>query len=347
MKVLARQDAGSTDLGSRPANSSRAAEVAVVLVTHNSAGFIGQCLSSLVPSGADLIVVDNGSTDETRQIIGRYPHVRLIETGGNLGYGKAINRGAAEAGPHCKYLILSNADVVYGQHTVSTLISFLESHREIGITAPRQISPSGGWQRSYGDVPGIWAGVKDAFGISSAIRWYRRLCWPRRVDSRPKEVGYVSGAVLALPRVAYLQAKGFDEDFYFYGEESDLCVRLRQMGWKVVFCPLTEVAHYGGGHSTCVDQSDRFYRFLATSDVMLAKRHLSRWRARIYLWLKRIYFLELALAFRIVSVFAPTNKTAHLSRKIWVVETCAKLWTEQLSALKDNSGSKPGSQGLG
>jgi len=308
-------------------------QIAIVLVTHNSAEFIGACLSSIVPSGADIIVVDNGSTDGTAGIIRRFPSVRLIETCANLGYGKAINLGALQA-TH-EYLILSNTDVVFREDTIATLVSFLKSHPGVGIVGPQQVSPGGGWQRSYGDTPGIWAGVKEAFGVNSVCRCYRRFRWPSRVDVHPKEVGYVFGAVLALPRSAFVQAKGFDEDFYFYGDESDLCIRLRKMGWKVVFCPFTEVVHYGGGDSTRVDHSDRFYRFLTTSEAMLARRHLPLWQARTYLWLKRVYFLELSLIFRLLKVLSPPSKITHLSQKIWVMDTYKRLWAEQLTTLKD------------
>lgn len=319
---------------SRQAQQYSADEVAVVLVTHNSSCFIGPCLDSLVPSGAEIIVVDNESTDETLSIIQRYPKVRLIPSGGNLGYGKAINLGAKQTQSTRKYLILSNPDVIYREDSVATLVLFLKSRPEVGITAPRQVSPSEGWQRSYGDVPGIWAGMKEVSGISSALRWYRRLQWPKRVDDRPKEVGYVFGAVLALPRKAYFQANGFDEDFYFYGDESDLCIRLRSMGWKVVFCPFTEIVHYGGGDSTRVDQSDRFYRYLATSQTILAKKHLPLWKAYIYVWLQKLYFQRLALTLRIVKIFASTE---DISRRLEVANVHVRLWAEQLDQFRGGS----------
>jgi N-acetylglucosaminyl-diphospho-decaprenol L-rhamnosyltransferase len=317
-----------------PIGDWQAKEVAIVIATHNSAGFIGPCLASIESSGAQIIVIDNGSKDETKSIIRRYPEIQLIETDANLGYGKAINLGAKAVGEGCKYLILSNPDVIYRDDSVATLISFLKSHPEIGITGPRQVSPTGGWQRSYADTPGVWVGVKDVVGINSAVRCYRRLRWPKRVDNRPKEVGYVCGAVLALPRVAYLQANGFDEDFYFYSEESDLCLRLRKMGWKVVFCPFTEIVHYGGGSSTRVDTSDRFYRYLTTSQTRLAKKHLPLWKARIYVWLQKMYFQRLAYMLRFIRIFAPTR---DISRRIEITDIHVRLWADQLNQLRGGS----------
>jgi N-acetylglucosaminyl-diphospho-decaprenol L-rhamnosyltransferase len=316
------------------------AEIAVVIVTHNSARFIAPCLSSLRSAAADLVVVDNGSTDNTRQIIRQYPHVRLIEATANLGYGKAINLGARQT--DSKYLILSNADVIYREDTVAGLIAFLKSDPKIGITSPQQTSPSGDWQRSYEDVPGIWSGLKDALGIGSVFRWYRRLCWPRIVDRHAKEVGYLTGAVLALPREAFCQVHGFDESFHFYGEDADLCIRLRDASWKVMFCPSAEVIHHGGGHSTQVDRSDKFGRLLTSSQVTLARKYLSLWQASLYVWLKRIYFQRLALTFRLMRIFAPTSKNEQLSQKIWIMDTHTRLWAEQLGELRHKD-SKTGS----
>jgi N-acetylglucosaminyl-diphospho-decaprenol L-rhamnosyltransferase len=321
-------------LGAETRQLSSGAEVAVIIVTYNSDRFIRPCLASLAQSGADVIVVDNGSVDDTKQIVRDHPQVKLIEASSNLGYGKAINLVALRI--EHPYLVLSNADVIYGKDTVAGLISLLKANPEVGVTAPQQVSPAGDWQLSYADAPGILSGLRDALGINSALRVHRRFRWPNKVDRRPKEVGYVAGAVLALPRQVFSRVNGFDEKFHFYGEESDLCIRLRRTGWKVVFNPLVEVVHHAGGHSTNVDRSEKFYGLLIQSQVMLAKKYLSPWRAHVYLRMRRTYFQELALAFRIVRVFVPASKTALLSRKIWVMDTCTRLLTEQLVALKNS-----------
>lgn len=310
------------------------ADAAIIIVTHNSARFIGDCLSSLQSTEAHICVVDNGSTDDTRQIVRQYHHVRLLEASANMGYGEALNLGAAQT--DYKYLILSNADVVYREDTVAKLVSFLKSDPEIGITAPQQISPSGGWQLSYGDTPGIWLGFKDAVGIGSALRWYRRLRWPKRVDRRPKQVGYLAGAVLALPREAFSHVHGFDENFHFYGEETDLCLRLRSAGWKVVFYPAAEVIHHGGGHSMKVDQSDKFYRLLTQSQVMLAKKHLPSWRARFYMWMEKLCFQRLALTLRLIRILSRARKNGQFAQRIWAMDVCTKLWAEQLARFSAN-----------
>lgn len=299
--------------------------VGVVIVTCNSGRFIGPCLSSLKSCGAEIVVVDNGSTDETKQIIRQQPEVQLIEASINLGYGKALNLGVTKAGADYEYLVLSNADVVYRKDTIAVLISLLKSDPEIGIAAPQQISTNGDWVVSYADVPGVWSGVKDVFGVSTVSRWYRRLRWPHKVDRNNKDVGYLAGAVLALSGEAFFLVNGFDESFRFYGEDADLCIRLRAAGRRVVFCPAAEIIHHDGGHSAKTDQAEMFCHLLTKGLTLLAEKHLPRWRARVYLRLRSTYYQEVALILRIVKAVAPKGKRAELTQKIRITDAYSRL----------------------
>ena len=300
-------------------------KVVVIIVTRNSGHFIDPCLSSLKSGAVDIVVIDNDSTDDTKQIIRQYPHVQLIELPTNLGYGKALNLAVTKLGDKHDYLILSNADVIYQEGTIAGLISLLKSNPQIGIAAPQQISTDGGWQVSYADVPGVWSGVKDALGISSGSRWYRRFRWPHRVDRHNKDVGYLGGAVLALSLEAFRLVNGFDESFQFYAEDADLCIRLRAAGRRVIFCPATAIIHHEGGHSAKTDQAEKFCHLLTKSVMLLAEKHLPRWRACIYLRLRSIYFQEVALILRIIKVVAPKSSQVQLSRKIRVTDAYARL----------------------
>ena len=300
-------------------------QVVVIIVTCNSGRFIEPCLSSLNLLGADIAVVDNGSTDETKQIIRQHPQVKLIESPVNVGYGKGINLAVAHLGSKYRYLILSNADVVYQKDTIAVLISLLDSNPGIGIAAPQQVSTNGGWQVSYADVPGVWSGVKDIFGINSMSRWYRRLRWPYKVDRNNKDVGYLAGAVLAVSSEAFFLVNGFDESFRFYGEDADLCIRLRAAGRRVVFCPAAEIIHHDGGHSTKTDQAEMFCHLLTKGLTLLAEKHLPRWKARVYLRLRSTYYQEVALILRIVKAVAPKGKRAKLSQKIRITDAYSRL----------------------
>src|SRR5215470_13335829 len=183
--------------------------IEVVIVTHNSARHIGPCVGSIVAAGALAVIVDNRSTDDTLEIVrSRCPGAKIIATGENLGCGRALNVGFKETSGD--FVILSNPDVVFLDNSISLMTEFLRKNRKVGVTGPQQMFPDRSWQRSYGDLPGIWSGIKDTVGITTLRNRARRILWPWRIDRKPKEVPYVDGAVLAVRREAFLEIGGFD-----------------------------------------------------------------------------------------------------------------------------------------
>ena len=288
----------------------------VVVVTCNSASYIEGCLRSIPCDVFPTIVVDNASSDATLDIVRRtFPQVTIVENGKNLGYGPACNIGFH--GTRAEYVVFSNADVVYSEGAVETLIDFLKAEPRVGITAPQFVYPDGRWQLSYADTPGVWTGIKDVMGLNTLHRSIRRLLWPRRLDRNPRDVPYVAGAVLALPRRAFAQMNGFDEDFYFYADESDLCMRLRKSHWRVVFCPLTQVVHVGGGDSVRVDFSERFLRHMVNSMGKLARKHLSPWRADFYMRTQWLFFGAGAAICRCAAFVRPGRSRLEARQKLF------------------------------
>lgn len=306
------------------------AQTEVVIVTHNSYRHIGPCLDSVFTTEASAIVVDNASTDETVELIrSRYPSVKIIDAGGNLGYGRAINIGFAET--RGDFVVLSNPDVVYLADAIPRMVRFLKEHPDIAITGPQQQFPNGRWQRSYGDLPGIWPGIKDAVGITSVHRWVRRLLWPVSIDRVPKDVPYVDGASLAVRSDVFRDMGGFDETFYFYADESDLCARLSKAGWRVVFYPLAQIVHIRGADSIKLDRSDRFLRHMVQSQTLLASKLLPEWKQKIYAQSQNIQFRRLAITYRFLRLIAPGTRTESLSHKIWMFDRYSEIWREHLS----------------
>jgi N-acetylglucosaminyl-diphospho-decaprenol L-rhamnosyltransferase len=303
--------------------------VEVVVVTRNSGAHIGACVASIVAAGALPIVVDNGSADNTLEIVrAKCLEAVIIATGENLGYGKAMNLGFREA--KGEFVILSNPDVVFLKDSIRQMTEFLQRNPKIGITGPQQMFPDRSWQRSYGDLPGIWTGIKDATGITTLQNQVRRMFWPRRIDRKPKEVPYVDGAVLAVRRDAFSEMYGFDEDFFFYSDESDLCARLRKTGWGVVFFPGAEVIHVRGADSAKVDRSDRFVRYMVKSQSLLARKHLPAWKARVYSRLQVWHFIRLGFIYRLLQWFGREKSSSEY--KLWMFDAYVRIWKEALRA---------------
>lgn len=308
--------------------SSCAADV--VIVTCNSSSFIGPCLESIGSASYRIIVVDNGSSDGTPEIVKRrFPSVEVVANGGNLGYGRACNIGFSKT--TAEYVVLSNADVVYPPGAIQNLVDFLKSDSRIGVTAPQFVFPNGKWQLSFADTPSLWTGLKDVLGVSSARRNVRRIFWPWRLDRSPKDVPFVAGAVLVLPRKVFEEVGGFDEQFYFYADESDLCMRIRKQGWRVVFCPLVQVVHVRGGDSVRIDTSDTFVRHMVISQGKLARKHLAPWEAAFYMQCQRLFFGSAAFACRCGKLLLPGRVARVMARKIPLFEAYSKLFREYIA----------------
>ena len=301
------------------------ARIDVVVVTRNSARHIGPCLESAIAEGARPIVVDNGSTDDTLEVVrSTCPDARIIETGENLGYGKAMNVGFRET--RGEFVILSNPDILFLPGSIVGLIDYLVKNARVGVVGPQQMFPNRSWQRSYGDLPGLWSGIKDAVGLTTLHNGVRKILWPRRLDRRPKEVPYADGAVLAVRSAAFSQMGGFDEDFYFYSDESDLCARLRGAGWRVAFLPASQVIHVRGADSAKVDRSDRFVRYMVASQSLLARKLLPKWKARIYFRLQVCHFYRLRLMYRLAGWIGAERSL--MNYKYDVAQAFTTIWKE-------------------
>lgn len=218
-------------------------EIAVVLVAHNDREALLGALGSL--RGAEIIVVDNASTDGTAEAVRRaFPEVRLLERP-NDGYGAAANRGIAACS--APFVLLLNSDVVVRPGALRALADYLESHPRAGLAGPRLENPDGTLQRSCFAFLGTarLAVEKTALGRFLG-RYLGRWSVHHALYDRPRMAPWVLGAALALRREAFDAVGGFDPAFFLYGEEVDLCYRLWQAGWEVHYTPAATVLHVGG-----------------------------------------------------------------------------------------------------
>lgn len=279
----------------------------VVIITYNNVRHIGACLDSLQPAPGRTIVVDNASTDGTAELVEAHDaDVELVRMPENQGYAGAVNAGvdrvAAEA------VIVANADVEFRSGCIEGLTRVLESERAVAVAGPQQVFPDGRWQRSYGRVPGAGEAFANLVGMTTLHHGIRRLLWPRAVDRRPRDVGYIDGAVMAIRRRVFESVGGFDEGFFFFGEEADFCMRVRAAGWRVVFVPEARAMHVRGGSSRGRVVSDAVLRQLAESKARLVSKHATRRGLRLYLSLERLHARKMAIATHLLEKLAPEPK---------------------------------------
>jgi GT2 family glycosyltransferase len=237
----------------------------VVVVTYNSVHVIGDLLDSL-PSAlgaltAGVIVVDNGSTDGTVDFVTARGGCKVVRSA-NVGYAGGINRGVREGGSAEAILIL-NPDVRLSENSIPPLLKALhEPH--VGIVAPQVRSPEGELEFSLRREPSLL----NATGLSRTGRPALSEHISDPADyARPRVVDWALGAVLLISRSCYDLLGGWDESFFLYSEETDFCLRARDLGLLTWYEPGSVAVHIGGAsgrsgktHSMQIVNRVRLYR---------------------------------------------------------------------------------------
>src|SRR5256714_1683820 len=221
------------------------AETSVVVVTYNALPWIERCLDSV--RGYETIVVDNGSTDGTVELVrDRFPEARLVRQE-NKGLGGGSNAGMRVASGD--YYLLLNSDAWALDDAVEKLTAFAESRPDAAVVGPKLLNPDGSLQRAVRGVPTLWRLATEYFflrKLAPRTRALNAFYGARFAHDRVREADFLMGACLLVRREAADTVGLFDEDFFMFSEETDWCYRFRQAGWSVLFTPDAEFVHVGG-----------------------------------------------------------------------------------------------------
>jgi GT2 family glycosyltransferase len=226
--------------------------LSVIIVAWNSAPWIEPCLSSLMVDlqgiAGEVIVVDNASMDTTVDLIHRrFPQVRLLQNPHNAGFGRACNQALAIS--RGEFVLFLNPDTHIQPGMVQTLLHFLRAHPEAGAVGPTLLNPDGSLQLSGNSFPSLTNLWVEAFFLDRCFPAHplfggHKLSHVDRTVVR--EVDWVMGACLLAPQAVLEKIGGFDERFFLFFEDTDLCWRMRQAGYAVFFLPTARLVHFGG-----------------------------------------------------------------------------------------------------
>ncbi|MBM3284263.1 MAG: glycosyltransferase family 2 protein [Candidatus Aminicenantes bacterium] len=260
--------------------------LSLILVNHNDSIHLRSCLRSLEPEARDLeaqvILVDNNSTDGSQAMIrSSFPWVRLIENSENLGFARANNQGIRES--RADFLLFLNPDTVVFPGALSELLDELKRRPQAGAIAPRLVREDGSFQVSFGRRVSFFSELLQRLLFNP---YYRVVL---RFFSRAREAGWLSGACLLVRRKSLEDAGLFDENFFLYFEDIDLCYRLRKKGFRLILYPRATVLHAGGASTSGQKLASRLeYRH---SQVYFYKKHNSRVSCFLLrLYLRLIFF---------------------------------------------------------
>ena len=261
--------------------------LAIIIVTFNAMEEIDACLESLVghtePFPTTITVVDNASHDGTAaHIRQRWPSVQVIDAGGNLGFAKGNNIGMRAT--QSDYVLLMNPDTVAPPGAIQTLVRGLASHPEAAIAGARLLSPTGFPEMSWGAVITPWNETKQMLFSRLYLRKIRRVVKKMdRLSRQAREVEWVSGACMVVRRADLEAVGGFDERYFMYNEDVDLCIAMRQRGRLTLYIAGAEVLHHRGKSAP---KNPELERRRQLSHVAYYEKHLPKWAPLLRVYLK-------------------------------------------------------------
>jgi len=233
--------------------------VDVVVVTHQSRPTL-QAALDLLPAEARVVVVDNASSDGTLDVASPVA-AQLVRNAENRGFAAAANQ-AAKLG-RAEVLVFLNPDARIDKESLDMLVAELDSFPRVAVAGPRLVGIDGAPQRAWWPFPSPLATWVEALGL-------HRL--RRRTEGRHGEVPFVVGACMAVRRRAFEELGGFDERFWLYGEEADLCQRAWLRGWQVHFVAGATATHVGGA-SAADAPALAFEHFSRGAELFILKHH--------------------------------------------------------------------------
>jgi GT2 family glycosyltransferase len=247
--------------------------VDLVVVSYNSAGELRRCVSSLAGEpDVSVFVVDNASTDGSLETIADL-HVTPIAQSGNYGFAHGCNAGWRRG--QSPYVLLLNPDATMDGDALRRLVAVADADPAIGLAAPRIIEPDGTLDPSQRRFPRIRSTFAQALFLH---RLFPRASWvdelvrdPARYEE-PGSPDWVSGACMLIRRDVLERLGGLDEGFFLYGEDKDLCRRIRDLGYHIRFDPSVQATHEGGASAPRTS----LLPVLVASRLRYARKHRSR-----------------------------------------------------------------------
>lgn len=226
-------------------------DLSCIIVNYFSSTSLKNCLESVYQTlkniSFEVIIVDNSLNDPGMTSLKElYPQVRVIQNATNLGFAKANNQAALSA--QGKTLLFLNPDTILADQAIEEMVAHLDSNPDIGALGPKVLNTDGSLQYSCRRFPTLMTGFFNRYSLLS--RWFpgnpytvQYLMKDFNHDEN-REVDWLSGCCLMVPRAVFEKAGGFDEHYFLFNEDIDLCQAIGKNGFKVMYFPLAKITHH-------------------------------------------------------------------------------------------------------
>jgi GT2 family glycosyltransferase len=293
-------------------------DLSCILVNWNTKELILEALRSIVDTvhgyAYELFVVDNGSKDESPTAVQEmFPQVKLIINDTNQGFSRAVNQALTRAGG--RYIVLLNSDARLQEGTMQALITFMNDNPDVGIAGGQLINEDGTLQNSIAPFPSLATELLN--------KRLLRTFFPRHFPGKeqeypfPVDVDSLVGACIIVRQKAIDEVGKLDEGYFFFMEETDWCLRMREQGWRVSFVPHARIIHLQGASAAMAKAEAKieFYRS--------RYRLFTKWQGR-----GRMILLKLGLMVRLIGEVVANSFLLWKQRyrKRWMTYCRLLLW---------------------
>lgn len=217
----------------------------VIIVNYNGFHYSRQCIESLYQyhhsNTYEVIVVDNNSSDGTQTELPKlFPEIKFISLSENIGFGAANNIGAKNATGTNLYFL--NNDTLFKSESIETLSAILSSQKSYGIVGPKLLNVDNSFQLSFGDFPSILT----EFTVKHKLTDYSIPLQEKMNSNLPAAKDWVTGAAIMIKKEIFDAIGGFDEQYFMYFEDIDLCKTVNAKGYSILYAPSVNMIHFGG-----------------------------------------------------------------------------------------------------
>jgi len=304
-------------------------DLSIIILNWNTKDFLRNCLRSLeecaISYKKEIIVVDNASTDDSVAMVKKnFPSVKIIQNKENTGFAKGNNIGIKQSSG--RYVCIVNSDVTIRRECFNQLIQHMDTHPTIGIIGPTIFWPDLTVQGTCRKFPGLWNNFCEHFYLNRLFPKYSFFSgehmFPSFDHKTTKNVDCLVGCFLMIRKKTLEDVGLFDEQFFIYSEEIDLCKRFWKKGWVVKFFPTDGAIHHGRASSSKDPQ--RFSMEQQISVLKYWKKHRNRFDVAVFL-LMLVVSHGLRLAFGSFLYFISPSRREKTVQQISKHQACLKF----------------------
>jgi GT2 family glycosyltransferase len=268
--------------------------LSIIIVSYNARPELEKCLESLVQHPPkiehEIVVVDNASTEGNADLVRqRWPKIRLIETGSNLGFSRANNIGIRNTSS--ELILLLNGDTIVNNRAIDTLSNKLNTRSDVAVIGPKLVNGEGDIELSFGPmISPLGEAWQKLLVRGNDYQIEPIRSYVKKITQKEHEVDWVSGACLLVRRHDAEAVGLLDERYFMYAEDVDFCAAIRANGKKILFTPTTKIVHLRGRSASTNPKLTKtnYHR----SKLAFYKKYHPQWAQilRIYLRLRGYHF---------------------------------------------------------